>query len=188
MVGPQRELEGVPAIDPTDLLRHARAIAGNLPDRTETDYRRAVSAAYYALFHAVTLQAARVEVESKSNRPERWDTLTRRFRHKDVRLVATWVAGGTLAERYASRFAGLEFGKQVESIATAFLDLIREREEADYDHSSVFTQERAVEAIDTANEAVETILSLSPPDGPWLVFLERLGEVARSPTGARLGN
>ena len=188
MTSAQRELDGPPAIDPTDLLRHARAVAGNLPDRTETDYRRAVSAAYYALFHAVTLQAARVEAGSKSNLPERWDTLTRRIRHKDVRLVATWVAGGAPAERYASRFAELEFGKQVESIARAFLSLVREREEADYSHSSVFTQQRAVDAIDTASEALETVLSLSPPDGPWLAFLESLGEVAEAQPEARLGN
>jgi hypothetical protein len=188
MTSPQRDLDGPPAIAPTDLLRHARAVAGDLPERTETDYRRAVSAAYYALFHAVTLEAARVEAESMSNPPERWDTLTRRFRHKDVRLMATWAAGGAPAERYASRLAGLEFGAQVETIATAFLLLIREREEADYSHSSVFTLERAVEAIDTANEAVESILSLSPPGGPWLAFLESLGEVAEAQPGGPLGN
>ena len=125
MASPQRELDGAPAIDPSDLLRHARAIAGNLPDRTETDYRRVVSAAYYALFHAVTLQAA--GVVAASNWPGQWDPLTRRFRHEQVRLVATWVAGGRPAERYASRVAGLEFGEQVETIATAFLRLIRER-------------------------------------------------------------
>lgn len=175
MTRPQGELDEPPAIDPTDLLRHARAVAGSLPDRTEADYRRAVSAAYYALFHAVTLEAARVVAAPE--RPVHWDAVTGRFRHRHVSLVATWVAGGLPAERFASRVAGLGFDEQVQTIATAFQRLIREREEADYRHSSVFTQERAFEAIDIASEAVDVALSLAPPGGPWLAFLRLLTDV-----------
>ena len=175
MTSPQGELDEPPAIDPTDLLRHARAVAGSLPGRTEADYRRAVSAAYYALFHAVTLQAARVIAAPE--RPAHWDALTGRFTHRHARLVATWVAGGLPAERFASRVAGLEFDEQVQTIATAFQQLVREREEADYRHSSVFTQERAFEAIDIASEAVDVVLSLAPPRESWLAFLKLLADV-----------
>lgn len=181
MTSPQRELDETPAIDPTDLLRHARAVAGNLPDRTQTDYRRAVSAAYYALFHAITLQAARVEAESKSSQPERWDPLTKRFRHEHIRQVTKWVAGSPPAERFASRVAQLGFDQQVQDIAGAFQRLILEREEADYRHSSDFTQQRANEAIDIAGEALETMLSLTPPGGSWLTFLRLVADVKEGP-------
>lgn len=154
--GPGNDAEGPFPIDPQDLLRHARAITNALPGRGDTDYRRAVSAAYYALYHALTLRAATLAEPSA-----RYDAV-RRFRHWRLRDVAQAVIGGGDA--------------QAQHIARAVLFLRTERIHADYNHRERFTPPRARDAIDIADEAVEALeggggealvrLLASLPDAP----------------------
>ena len=136
--GAENDAEGPFPIDPHDLLRHARAIANDLPGRGDTDYRRAVSAAYYALYHALTLRAATLAEPSA-----RYDAV-RRFRHWRLRDVAQAVIGGGGDAR-------------AQPIARAVLFLRTERIHADYNHRERFTPPRARDAIDIANEAVEVL-------------------------------
>lgn len=136
--GAENDADGPFPIDPHDLLRHAADLAESPPGRTGTDYRRAVSAAYYALYHALTLRAATLAEPSA-----RYDAV-RRFRHWRLRDVARAViddGGDALAER----------------IARALLFLQAERVHADYNHREQFTRRRARRAIDFAREAVEAL-------------------------------
>ena len=131
-------------IDPHDLLRHAAAITDTLPGRTDTDYRRAVSAAYYALYHALTLRAA-VFLASGSEPSVRYDAV-RRFRHWHLRDVARAVIDG-----------GTSNDGEVERIVRVLGFLQIEREHADYNHRERFTQRRARDAIALAEGAVEAV-------------------------------
>ena len=135
--GLENDAEGPFPIDPRDLLRHARAIANALPGRGDTDYRRAVSAAYYALYHALTLRAATLAEPSG-----RYDAV-RRFRHWRLRDGARTVSGGGDA--------------RATPIADAALFLQSERVHADYNHRERFTRQRAQDDIDTADRAVEAL-------------------------------
>ena len=135
--GPENDAEGPFPIDPRDLLRHARAIANTLPGRGDTDYRRAVSAAYYALYHALTLRAATLAEPSG-----RYDAV-RRFRHWRIRDGAQTVSGGGDA--------------RAAPIAQAVLFLQSERVHADYNHQEQFAQQRAHDAINLAMRAVEAL-------------------------------
>ena len=136
--GPENDADGPFPIDPQDLLRHAADIAKPLRGRTTTDYRRAVSAAYYALYHALTLRAAALGEPSG-----RYDAV-RRFRHWHVRDAAeAMIDGGGDA--------------RAEHIARSILFLQGERVHADYNHREQFTRQRARDAIDTADEAVEVV-------------------------------
>ena len=135
--GPENDAGGPFPIDPRDLLRHARAIANTLPGRGDTDYRRAVSAAYYALYHALTLRAVTLAGPSG-----RYDAV-RRFRHWHIRDAAQAMIGGGAA--------------QAEHIAHSALFLQGERIHADYNHRERFTPPRARRAVDFADESVELL-------------------------------
>ena len=134
-----------------------RVLAG-IPFPSSTDFRRAVSAAYYALFHAVTLRAAALLVPG-SGLVERYRRV-RIFEHKDVRLVALWVSGaGTPSPSAATAIERVRRDQQVRSLADAVRRLSDERRDADYDHFGRFTQSDAFRAINRATEAVNIVES-----------------------------
>ena len=150
--GPDDDPDGPFPIDPRDLLRHAAAVADTLPGRTDTDYRRAVSAAYYALYHALTLQAA-VLLATGGEPSGRYDAV-RRFRHWHLRDVARAVIDGDAPG-----------DGQVERIVRILRFLRIEREHADYNRRERFTQRRAHDAITIATQAVEAVTAPAFAEG-----------------------
>ncbi len=156
MTEPRSEPEGPFPIDPAALIRHARRIVGVLPEPEETEYRRAVSAAYFALFHAVTLRAVELLVPGDAllQRYER----VREFGHADVRKVAQWASGaGPPPPRAESQAAVARDDGQSFGVAVALLRLNAERQRADYDHFARFTEPHATSLINDAEEAVATV-------------------------------
>lgn len=169
-------------IEPAALLRHARLnsldypplvssgdplsseeavrFLNMLPKRTEADFRRAVSAAYFALFHAVTLRAAALLAPERIRRDQY--RFARRFTHRDLRTVAMWITGdGTPAENWTATVEKLRDDGTIPKLAGDFLVLREERTQADYNHLTRFSQGRALAAIRTATEAVRTVTSHS---------------------------
>lgn len=137
------------------LLERAWAIAlGESPvagqPLTTTDYRRAISSAYYALFHAITLASASRFAPDEASRHE----LVRWFRHGDLKAVATWVHGGTPPRGLEGSIGALRGDERVRSVAVAFQRLIEARETADYDHNASL--------MPHSSEAMCTTWSASP--------------------------
>lgn len=126
---PDGEPEYLSPIDPRALLRHARERI-NAPDAEATDYRRAVSDAFYALYHALTLAAAPSMTASD-------DPL------EHVRAVAEEARAGA--------------DGRVRMVAATMLALYLSREAADYNHLARFTWRRAQDAIALAEDAVEAV-------------------------------
>lgn len=165
------------AIEPLLLLRQARVLSGGspplvglwsdaeralfrrmLPPPTETGLRKAAAAAYYALFHALTVQAARTLSATRS--PYEEYRLARRFAHRDLRLVADWTLGALEPPPdWASRVGSLRADQQVQAMARAIHTLWSARTEADYDHFASFSVPRVLRLIDTAFEATNTAAS-----------------------------
>lgn len=156
MTEPHSEPEGPFPIEPAALLRHARRIVAVLPEPAETEYRRAVSAAYFALFHAVTLRA--VELLVSGDVPDQRYERVREFDHADIRKVALWASGaGPPPQPFASEAALARGDRRVRVIARAIGRLNLERRHADYDHFAQFGQSRANRAIGIAEEAVAIV-------------------------------
>lgn len=148
-----------------------------LPTPTAEDLRRAVSAAYYALFHAVTLRAAEL-LTSGDMRYER----TRELRHGSLDDVARRVvdAGAPPSPPADPSSAEAIAAYRVRKVAYAIQRLRAEREEADYNHLTRFTQRRSVEAINLAAEAVDIVTAqafLASAEGR--AFLASVAEQAR---------
>ena len=149
---PEGEPAPPPPIDPHALLRHAHARV-DAPDADETDYRRAVSDAYYAVYHALTALAASF-LAAGDDPADAWRRV-RRFRHWHVRDAA-----GAMNESADAR---------TRMVARATLDLQDRRMDADYDYFAEFRRGQVEMLIDLADEAVETLASGGASDFPRLL-------------------
>ena len=158
MTEPLAEPEGPFPIDPAALIRHARRIIEVLPEPEDTEYRRAVSAAYFALFHAVTLRAVELLVPGDALR-QRYERV-RDFEHATLRSVAQWASdAGTPPRLMASDAALARRDARVRMVARALLRLNAERQRADYDHFARFIEPHTTPLIDIAEEAVATVMA-----------------------------
>lgn len=154
-------------IDPQKLLETAERLAPtNLrPGRPAyMDHRRAVSTAYYAVFHALTDRAAKATFTDAD--PEFLQKIQRWIQHGDVRTVAVWVSqlektrsGGP--PRHISNLLKPAGNNYIDAdtlaIADGFLELNEKREQADYDHTAVFTRPDTLSQIALARKVVDTI-------------------------------
>ena len=137
---PGDEPEYLSPIEPRSLIRHARQRL-EAADADATDYRRAVSDAFYALYHALTLAAA--PYMASGGDPLEPYRQVRRIRHRHVRAAAA-----------AMRESADE---RVRMVAEAMLYLYVWREAADYEHLVRFTRPLAEELVDLADEAVGAV-------------------------------
>ena len=133
--------EELAPIDPLALLEHARNRLA-APEPSESECRRAVSDAFYALYHALTL-AAMPHMTASDDPFEPYRRL-RGIRHWHVRAAANEARAGT--------------DEQARMVARAMLWLYTWREEADYDHLVQFALKDANEAIGIATQAVEAVM------------------------------
>ena len=157
---PENEPERLSPIDPRSLIRLARQRLA-LTDADETDYRRAVSDAFYALYHALTLAA--VPFMAPSDDPLEPYRRLRDIRHPRVRAVAE-----------AMRWSANE---RVGMVARVLLYLYHWRAAADYNHLVRFTRPRTEELVEIADEAVGAVAEAGFGDA----FPQRLAALPPSP-------
>jgi uncharacterized protein (UPF0332 family) len=150
------------SIRPDWLLRQADDLAGRNAGSgspRNADLRRAVSSAYYALFHHVTLLLAQALLPTGSEK-ERLE-LTRLFNHTDLAGLCERVTGtGTPPKHQGSVLDHLRANVILTDIATAFSDLMQARHDADYNHLAQFSRPEVLTLIDSANDAVQKLDSL----------------------------
>lgn len=136
-------------IEPDKLLDVADMLAPEQAERGRPPYaahRRAVSTAYYAVFHAIGERVAAQSFPSADpvflQRVRRW------IGHGDIKAVARWVGQlqGTVEGQPPPHIRALLAPAGGPSrpdvitatIAVGFLELNDKRERADYDHEAVF--------------------------------------------------
>ncbi len=185
-------------IDPWRLLEQAEELAGvdAGPGRPKTaNHRRPVSAAYYALFHDITLKAARHVLPDDASDGEIWQT-TRWIEHGDVRWVCVAIEACGAARAPTGRLPeglkqsaeplwtalskpGPEGGRTADvsvwlrMVAVAFIALHAGRQSADYDHLAEFSKETAIGEVQGAAFALEVLRDHATD--PALSALLRLG-------------
>lgn len=93
--------------DPNHLLDQADRLIVSTGGGTarHVDLRRAISNAYYALFHAVTAQAVDDLVGSRHRQTARYRLVYRSVEHKGLRRLCEDVVKPTLPRRYYFRKA-----------------------------------------------------------------------------------
>jgi hypothetical protein len=120
-----------------DFFSHAARLAapGNPSDTEQIDFRRAVSAAYYAVFHLLTMTAA----ESWAVGRER-HRFARLFEHERLRK-ASLALPGKLKARLGDNASpdDRKTADTLGAIAKDFVALQQDRNSADYDNSRAWS-------------------------------------------------
>lgn len=139
---------------PSDLVRHAHRLASS-PKPDEADLRRAVSAAYYALFGAFTEAGAATFGDGAL--PALRTMIARSFEHRSVRKVceASQFPNGQHFQRAYSLLLPQDTDPRLYAIAGAFCRLQEARQTADYDLAAVISPTDARNDVQLAVEALD---------------------------------
>lgn len=149
------------AIRPDWLIRQARELAdpGHRGQPRNADLRRAVSAAYYALFHHIALEMCRQILPNGTERDHL--AMTRRVQHAAVKQVCNWVGGGSKPpEPLADSVDAVKAVSALVDVAVTFPALIEARERADYDHLARLTKVDTLSNVQLAEESIKKLDSV----------------------------
>ncbi|HXQ50908.1 MAG TPA: hypothetical protein VN802_07435 [Stellaceae bacterium] len=139
---------------PEDLLAQAKHLASKEPKKPkQASLRRAISAAYYALFHLLVADAARVM--SPAQPPALRARVRRAFTHEDMKKACIQFRPGKV-ENLTEALKALvsePIQSELSLIADAFVELQEARHDADYDTTQVFARADTLEKVEQANEA-----------------------------------
>jgi uncharacterized protein (UPF0332 family) len=136
-----------------ELIRHAGFLSQlNLPDHPnlpddpkQADLRRAVSAAYYALFHLLTTEAAQNwKHQNQRNR------FARIFDHGRMKTCSLKVS----ARPFPTDAASIGKATDLKLVADSFVTLQQARHTADYDNSKIWSRTQVYEMVYQAKVAM----------------------------------
>ena len=146
-------------MNPYDLIRIARHLAtggvsGNRGRPRQAELRRAVSAAYYALFHALChcCADALAGATAASRHRRGWLLVYRSIEHTTARARLT----------NPSEMAA--FPPEIRYFGTRFADLQRQRHWADYNPAQDFSRPNVLQFIDRAEQAIGGLEQCAPSE------------------------
>jgi len=120
----------------------------------QADLRRAISNAYYAIFHSVIARAAD-EVVGKTHRAKpRYALVYRSVDHLSLRKICEVIKKYPLPNKYTTYSPRGGFGSDLIALATAVIDLQEKRHSADYDPLFRVRMSDAVLAVATSRAAI----------------------------------
>jgi len=151
-----------------DLIQHAIFLSElDLPNEPkQVDLRRAVSAAYYALFHLLTTEAA-----------QNW-----RHQNQRARFARMFDHGRmkTCSSRVSSRQLPVDpdeipIAETLKLVADSFLKLQQDRHTADYDNSKVWSRTQVWAVICEAEDAMAAWSSIREEEIAQDYLLDLMG-------------
>lgn len=144
------------APNPDHLLDHADRLAatGGAGAPRQTDLRRAISAAYYALFHAVASAVADDLAGRTHRHTARYALVYRTINHGSLRRLCEQVRAGTVPPKHTAYVPKGGFGADLIAFSSALIDLQEKRHLADYDPLFRARASDAVLAVATARSAL----------------------------------
>ena len=146
-------------MNPHDLIKIASFLAtigvvSNLGRPRQADLRRAVSAAYYALFHALAHCGADMLAGSSSARRNQagWQRIYRSLEH------------GTTLRRLNNRSGMRGFPREIRGFGRLFVNLQVERHRADYDPTARFDRTTVIQLVAEAERRIIALQNAAPAD------------------------
>lgn len=139
---------------PDDLIEQALHLAQREPKRPkQASLRRAVSTAYYALFHLLTTETAK-----NWKRPSERHKLARMFEHSLMGKVCTAKRNELNVHFSKNPPPGpqLDAAKHLHTVAETFVQMLQHRQTADYDSATKWTRTDAIEKIESVKAAFES--------------------------------
>jgi uncharacterized protein (UPF0332 family) len=134
-----------------DLLEQAKHLANREPRRPkQASLRRAISTAYYALFHLLVDEATKLlAVDSKLRR-----LAGRAFAHDEMKQASNSFRSTGLP-RHVTDVSGMGVPPDLQLVAEVFVELQDVRHEADYNIGRMFTRRAAQYYVDRADQAFQ---------------------------------
>jgi uncharacterized protein (UPF0332 family) len=162
------------------LLEQARHLTTRDAGRPrQANVRRAVSAAYYALFHFLTAKACRALLGSSPARRAIRVAFERSFNHAPMRNAARSFASGNLPGALGVVLGAVP--AELRRIARAFSEAQDERHQADYNNGVRFTRARALGVIGEVEAAIALWPTVRHTDAARLYLVALLtGDSVRS--------
>ncbi len=159
-----------------DLLVQARQLATHEPRRPrQASLRRAVSAAYYALFHLL-IDAASREIVAGQGHDELRHLVGRAFGHADMKKACQafvrWNPGAP--PQPLGQLIRSQPDERIIRVADAFVELQQARHEADYDLSRRFARTDVLSLVGLAEHAASGFRTMHRAEDQRRVFLLNL--------------
>lgn len=137
----------------SDLLAQARTLIAKEPKRPkQASLRRAVSTAYYSLFHLLAEDAARAMFGGADTSDLRM-VVRRAFQHGTMKKMARGIAAGNPAETWKPLIA--KPSPELRLVAETFVELQEGRHDADYDPARRLTRAEAIDLVERAEAATK---------------------------------
>lgn len=151
--------------DPKRLLEQARHLANRERLRPrQVSLRRAVSTAYYALFHLLIRDATRLLARASDARLRL--LIPRAFKHEEMGAACrTFASRGDMPAIIRSVYGAHAVPADLIQVAQAFVDLQKARHDADYGTTRYWTRTEAVTEIERADQAFEAWSRIRPRTG-----------------------
>lgn len=143
-------------LNPDHLLDQADRLlapqSGGAP--RQADLRRAISNAYYGVFHAVVTEAADAFAGKTNRDAPRYALVYRSIDHRSLRGICEEIVKPRLRPKYQRYEPRGGFGPDLLTVATAVIDLQEKRHSADYDPQYRVRMSDAVLAVATGRTAL----------------------------------
>jgi hypothetical protein len=149
----------VPVLNPEHLFDQARALIGPPPagPPRQADLRRAISACYYAIFHATLTAAADLVVGAVHRPTPRYELVYRSISHRWLRELSEGVAKANLPNRIKAYAPQSGFGPDLVAFASAVVEIREKRHSADYDPLFRVVTSEALLALRAAERALDRL-------------------------------
>jgi uncharacterized protein (UPF0332 family) len=138
----------------------------------QVDIRRAISAAYYATFHATITAAADQFIGTTNRDTSRYGLVYRSVSHAWLRDLCKEAKRPIPSNKFGPYVPSTGFGANINAFATAVAELQEKRHAADYDVMIRMNKSDAALAISTARAALGRLDRASGPER--LAFLSLL--------------
>lgn len=146
---------------PDDLLVLARELVNRDPTKPkQANLRRAISTAYYAVFHLLVRDSA-ARLVPGANEPLR-NLVARAFNHGDMKKLCQSYASGGLPQPLRS--IGATASPELRAVADGFVNLQQARHEADYDMARNIRRLEALGLVDRAQAAFDHWRGIQDPE------------------------
>lgn len=150
----------------SDLLTVSRSLlaSGAGVDRSDAFIRRAISTAYYALFHKVAAATAGHFMGAERENSAGYVVLYRGLDHRHMKTVCLALKASTLRKNFREHLRRSAISQELRDFAETFPYLQDARHSADYDPSATFEPAEAEAYIDAAEAAIAALDRADPDE------------------------
>ncbi len=153
-------------LDPAELLGVARLLCEATGEGQPNDarLRRAVSTAYYAVFHTVLRAASQRFMGPGQETSAGYTLLYRGFEHQRMKMVCEALQASELKDKYKRHLRRRAVSQELRDFAGAFAELQEARQRADYDPSEELALSDVASIVDLAELAIGAFDHVAPEE------------------------